>query len=136
MTYATVEDVLSRTTATFTNDEQRVIETLLGDAGLLIDAYNANADPDAKNTVSCNMVLRVVGESDGYPIGATQGSMAAGGYSQSWTIGSGGSARELYLSKTDKRLLGGLAARIGSYSPVQELAPPLVPLCLGVGHYD
>ena len=57
-------------------------------------------------------------------------------YSQSWTIGSGGSARELYLSKTDNRLLGGLADRIGSYSPVQELAPPLVPLCLGVGHYD
>lgn len=138
MAYATIEDVLSRTTHTFTEDEQRVITALLGDAGLMIDAYNANASADAKCTVSCNMVLRVVGQEDSYPIGATQGSMGAGGYSQSWTMGSGGASGQLYLSKADKMLLnGGGADKIGSYSPVQELAPPiLMPVCLGVGHYD
>jgi len=138
MAYATIEDVLARTTQTYTEDEQAVITTLLGDAGLIIDAYNVNASPDAKQTVSCNMVLRVVGTDDTYPMGATQGSMGAGGYSQSWTIGSGGSAGQLYLSKADKMLLkGGGADKIGSYSPVQELAPPiLMPICLGVGHYD
>jgi hypothetical protein len=47
--------------------------------------------------------------------------MAGLGYSQSWTIGSGGGAGELYLSKLEKKLLGAGNA-IGSYSPVQELA--------------
>mgnify|MGYP007022400899 CR=1 FL=1 len=50
----------------------------------------------------------------------TQGSMAARGYSQSWTL-SGGATGELYLSKMEKQLLGKGNA-IGSYSPVQELA--------------
>ena len=56
------------------------------------------------------------------PTGATQGSMSALGYSQSWTVGSGGSVGELYLSKLDKQLLG-RSNSIGSYSPVQELVP-------------
>ncbi len=58
-------------------------------------------------------------------MGATQGSMSGLGYSQSWTISSGGSTGELYLSKTDKSLLG-TNKSIGSYSPVQELAPEVV----------
>ena len=57
--------------------------------------------------------------SEGVPIGATQGSVAGLGYSQSWTIGSG-AAGEMYLSKVDKKLLGS-GNRIGSYSPVEEL---------------
>ena len=48
--------------------------------------------------------------------------MSALGYSQSWTVGSGGSVSELYLSKTDKKYLG-VGNAIGSYSPVQELVP-------------
>ena len=137
MAYATIDDVLARTTRTFNEEETTVINSMLDDAALIIDGYNANASPDAKKVVSCRMVLRVVGD-DGniYPLGATQGSMAAGGYSQSWTIGSGGGSGELYLGKTDKAILGG-GDRIGSYSPVEELAPPiLMPLCLGVGWYD
>ena len=55
-------------------------------------------------------------------MGATQGSLSALGYSQSWTMGSGGSAGELYIGKTDRQLLG-LGNAIGSYSPVQELVP-------------
>ena len=61
------------------------------------------------------------GESGGIPMGATQGSMSGLGYSQSWTISNGGSG-ELYLAKIDKKLLG-VGDRIGSYSPIQELAP-------------
>ena len=52
-------------------------------------------------------------------MGAMQGSMSGLGYSQSWTMGSGGASGELYLSKTDKAILGG-GNNIGSYSPIQE----------------
>ena len=55
-------------------------------------------------------------------MGASQGSMSALGYSQSWTIGSGGSTGELYLAKTDKILLG-MGNQIGAYSPAEWLVP-------------
>ena len=132
MAYATVQDVEDRTPHTFTADEESVISTLLDDAAVMIDAYRSAASPDAKKVVSCRMVLRIVGD-DGstFPVGASQGSMTAGVYTQSWTMGSGGGTGELYLSKQDKLTLGG-SDMIGSYSPAEEL----VPLCLGVGHYD
>lgn len=66
------------------------------------------------------MVLRALGSDNDIPMGATQGSMSGLGYSQSWTISSGGSVGELYLSKSDKMLLGGSNA-IGSHSPLEDL---------------
>ena len=136
MAYATVQDVEARTTHTYTSDEQTVIGTLLDDAAVLIDAYNVNATAEAKKVVSCRIVIRAMGDGDVMPMGATQGSLSAGGYSQSWTMGSGGGSGELYLGKTEKKLLG-CGNSIGSYSPAEELAaPPLIPLVLWVGHYD
>lgn len=127
MAYATVSDVEARTTHTYTTDEETVISTLLDDAAVHIDAYNANATADAKKLVSCSMVIRAIGDGDDVmPLGATQGSMSAGGYSQSWTMGSGGGSGELYLSKEEKKLLG-YGNAIGAYSPVQELVPETVP---------
>lgn len=127
MAYATVSDVEARTTHTYTTDEQTVISTLLDDAAVHIDAYNANATADAKKLVSCSMVIRAIGDGDDVvPLGATQGSLSAGGYSQSWTMGSGGGSGELYLSKEERKLLG-YGNAIGSYSPVQELVPETVP---------
>ena len=69
------------------------------------------------------MVIRALGDGTnvGVPVGASQGSIAALGYSQSWTMGSGATG-ELYLSKTEKQMLG-TGNKIGSYSPVQELVP-------------
>ena len=123
MAYATLSDVKNRTTRTFSAKEDTVITNYLDDVAVLIDAFNANASADAKKIVSCNAVIRAMGNGDtDIPIGATQGSMSALGYSQSWTVGSGGSTSELYLSKIDKRLLG-YGNSIGSYSPVQELVP-------------
>lgn len=121
MAYATINDIQGRMTRTLSTSETTVATNLLDDVAVLIDAYNANASADAKKIVSCNAVIRAIGmgETD-IPIGATQGSMSALGYSQSWTIGSGGSTSELYLSRTDKKLLGA-GKSIGSYSPVQEL---------------
>ncbi len=125
MAYATVTDVQARTTASYSAAEISVCQTLLDDAALLIDRYNAEADTEIKKTVSCRIVIRALGSGDnGVPIGAAQGSMSAMGYSQSWTLGSGASMGELYLSKTDKQLLGG-GSRIGSYSPVEEFQIPI-----------
>lgn len=122
MAYATIEDIQSRTTRVLSQDELTVCQTLLEDAAVLIDSFNASATGDAKKVVSCRVVIRALGSEggNGVPIGASQGSMSAMGYSQSWTLGSGASVGELYLSKTDKQILGG-GSRIGSYSPVQEL---------------
>ena len=97
---------------------------MLDDAAVIIDAYNSDATASAKKVVSCRMVIRAMGDGSeaGIPMGATQGSMSALGYSQSWTIGAGGAAGELYIGRLDKKLLGA-GNSIGSYSPTEELVP-------------
>ena len=122
MAYATVSDVQSRMTRQMSAAEQSVCSNLLDDAAVIIDAYNSEADAGAKNLVSVRMVIRAIGDGTdaGIPMGATQGSMSALGYTQSWTIGASGSAGELYLGKLEKKLLG-YGNSIGSYSPTEEL---------------
>lgn len=122
MAYATTEDVQARMTRQMSETEQAVCASMLDDAAVIIDLFNADAPEDNKTIVSCRMVIRQLGDGTdaGIPIGATQGSMSGLGYSQSWTV-SGGSTGEMYLSKLDKQLLK-LGNRIGSYSPVEELA--------------
>lgn len=121
MAYATIEDVQSRMTRELSEQERTVCGTLLEDVAVLIDSFNESAKEQTKKIVSCRAVIRAIGDGNqsGVPIGASQGSMSALGYSQSWTMGSG-STGEIYLSKTEKQMLGG-GDRIGSYSPVQEL---------------
>lgn len=124
MAYATVADVQARMSREMTVDERSLCATMLDDAAVIIDAYNANATTEAKQIVSCRMAIRAVGDGTdaGIPMGATQGSMSALGYSQSWTIGAGGASGELYISKLEKKLLGA-GNSIGSYSPTEELVP-------------
>lgn len=121
--YATIDDVQARMTRTLSNSERDVCFSLLEDAAVMIDALAPNASADAKPVVACRMVIRALGDGSGsgYPIGASQGSMSGLGYSQSWTV-SGGATGELYIGKADRTLLG-CSNKIGSYSPVQELAP-------------
>lgn len=121
MAYASVVEVQARMARTMTAGEQVICAALLDDAAVLIDVYKQDASADAKKVVSCRMVMRAMGDGqDTVPMGATQGSMSGLGYSQSWTIGSGGATGEIYLSRTDKMLLGG-GNSIGSYSPIEEL---------------
>lgn len=122
MAYATIEDVQARMARQMSETELAVCATMLDDAAVIIDSFNEKASEDKKTIVSCRMVMRQLGDGSdaGIPIGATQGSMSGLGYSQSWTV-SGGTAGEVYLSKLDKQLLG-LGNKIGSYSPVEELA--------------
>lgn len=124
MAYATVQDVQDRMIRTLDTAEQTVCTNLLDDAAALIDAVNEAATALVKKIVSCRMVIRALGDgsSSGVPLGATQGSQSALGYSQSWTISSGGGAGELYLSKVDRQYLG-RSNQIGSYSPVEDLVP-------------
>lgn len=126
--YATYEDVQARMDRTLSTSEQALCTTLLGDAAIMIDNYNVNASIDAKGVVSCRMVIRAISVDETIPYGSVQGTMTAGNYSQTFQMPSNGSVGELYLSKTDKDLLGGHGNSIGSYSPVQELAPPPLPV--------
>lgn len=120
--YATVTDVENRMVRTLSEREQTVVTNLLDDAAILIDSYKASAPDAAKKIVSCRMVIRAVGDgSTEVPAGATQGTISALGYSQTWTMGTNASVGQLYLDKTDKALLGG-DSKIDSYSPVEELA--------------
>lgn len=122
MAYATVSDVQARMSRTMTEQEESICAQLLDDAAAIIDAYNEGAELDAKKVVSCRMTIRALGSGGEQitPIGATQGSMSALGYSQSWTISSGATG-ELYIGKLEKKLLG-LGEKIGSYSPIEELS--------------
>lgn len=117
MKYATKEEVESGFRP-LSADEQEKADAMLDEAGTIIDAYNSDASTDVKKLVSCRMVRRVLNDgSSAGPIGATQGSMGALGYTQSWTM-SGGSLGELYISKADKKLLG-IANRICTCGPLE-----------------
>lgn len=119
-TYATVDDIKDRMPNLTADDS--VIESLLEEAAVIIDAYNHDASEENKKVVSIRMVTRALSCDDSIPIGATQGNRSALGYSEQWTIGTGGSVGELYLNRIEKKLLG-YSDQIGSYSPVQELVP-------------
>ena len=117
MAYATFEDLIKR--KYLETSEMERCDALLEDAAIIIDAYNAKASSDAKRLVSCNMVIRAIGNRDeSIPIGATQGTMSALGYSQSWT--SAGGSGELYLTKLEKKILGA-GNNIGFSNPYSNI---------------
>lgn len=117
MAYATYEDVQKRKDMGGLNWES--VTAWLEDAAVIIDAYNKKATEDAKKLVSCNMVIRAVESSnEGVPIGTTQATATALGYSQTWTNSNG--SGELYLTKLDKKILG-VGNRVGCSNPYQDL---------------
>lgn len=120
MAYATVEQVEDGFRE-LKSDETSVCTALLDEAAIIIDAYNADAPADVKRVVSCRIIRRAIGAGEAsVPIGATQGTMTAGPYTQSWTM-SGGSTGELYLGRTEKRLLG-IGNAIGCSNPLGVIA--------------
>ena len=121
MLYAEVQDVEAGFRA-LSKEEQTRCVALLSETAVIIDHYNPDADADTKRVVSCRMVRRPLGDGEdgvSFPMGATQGTATALGYSQSWTM-SGGSSGELYLSKLEKKLLG-VGSRVGARSPLEDL---------------
>ena len=125
MAYAEVTDVEAGF-RTLSEEEKTLCAHLLEEAATVIDAYNQDAADERKQLVSCRMVRRQLDAGPGaaqsavtFPMGASQGSASALGYSQTWTM-SGGSVGELYLSKLEKKLLG-VGDKIGARSPVEDL---------------
>lgn len=125
MRYATVEDVEAGFRM-LEDSEKTLCEALLDEAGIVIDAYKQDASEKRKRLVSCRMVRRQLDAGSGaaqnavtFPMGASQGSASALGYSQTWTM-SGGSVGELYLSKLEKKLLG-VGDKIGASSPLEGM---------------
>lgn len=125
MAYAEVTDVEAGFRQ-LSEEEKTLCAHLLEEAATVIDAYNQDAAYERKQLVSCRMVRRQLDAGPGaaqnavtFPMGASQGSASALGYSQTWTM-SGGSVGELYLSKLEKKLLG-VGDRIGARSPVEDL---------------
>ena len=118
--YATVYDVEKRCKRKLSIDEIEWCESLLQDAAIIVDTYGKNASKEAKQLVSCNMVVRTIcsGNDEDIPIGASQGTVSGFGYSQTWSLGSG-SAGELYLTKLDKKILG-CGSRIAFSGPFVE----------------
>ncbi len=106
MAYATVQDVQARMSVTMTETQQNICSNLLDDAAIIIDDFNINASTENKKIVSIRMVQRALNVDSDIPLGATQGSMSAMGYSQSWTMGANSSVGELYLNKLEKQMLG------------------------------
>lgn len=122
MTYANVSQI-ENGFRTLTEDERTVCSALLEEAAILIDSYNKYAAIEVKEAVTCRIIRRALGNgSASVPIGATQGSMTAGPYTQSWTM-SNGSTGELYLSRVDKRMLG-VGNKIGFTNPFREVVAP------------
>lgn len=121
MAYATIADLEIRIKRKFSDEEKRYYAAMLEDAAVIVDAYNKCASDEAKELVSCNMIIRAAGTGDALqvPIGTTQGTVSALGYSQTWTMGSG-STGEMYLTKLDKKLLC-VGSRIGMNSPLEDL---------------
>ena len=84
-------------------DATREIAAELDKAGI---AY-AEPDPGFADRLmqACrSMAYRAVGQSSSAPIGATQYSQGAGGYTESYTFGN--PYGEVYMSKAERRLLG------------------------------
>lgn len=119
MAYATYEDVQKRIGRVFTEDEKNICDTLLDRVALIIDAYNDQAKSEIKKSVSVEAVARAMNVTADVPMGASQGSMSAMGYSQSWTMQAGGAVGDVYLSKSDKKLLG-VGNRIGASNPFSD----------------
>lgn len=120
MAYASVEDIRKVYKGEFDED---LCEALLDNAAIMIDACNSNVSDNVKKLVSCNMVVRVLvfnGSDSSMPLGATQGTMSALGYSQTFTLGNSGGTGELYFSKTDRKLLG-IGNKIASHSPLEDM---------------
>lgn len=119
MGYAEVSDLEARWRP-LTEDERARAAVLLEDASALIDAYGeADAsDPGAERAlkaVACAVVQRAMSSAATDAYGVTQQSMTAGPYTQSWSYSN--PTGDLYLTKSEKKMLGFTDGYIGSIRP-------------------
>ena len=86
-------------------DASRLIKSELNNSGISVDADDEDA-ADRRMQVCRAVAYRAMDQEhqSSIPFGATQFSQAAGGYSESFTIGN--PYRDIYLTKAEKHLLG------------------------------
>lgn len=119
MAYATVDDVLVMLPG-LSADGQAKASALLDFAASILDSL-ADIDPDDETQqtllkqISVAMVARAVSASAYDSFGASNASMTAGPYSQSWTFSN--PSGDLYLTKMERRLLKISGGYIGSIPP-------------------
>ena len=97
------------------------LEEALADATRLIEAECRASGVDVSDPALAGALMQVcraaaaramqAGES-GAPLGATQFSQGAGGFSESWSLAN--PSAEVYLTKADRAMLGVGAQRVGS----------------------
>jgi hypothetical protein len=114
MAYADVSDIETRLGRTFTADETANVQALLDGASAVLNKLVKITNDTEQNAllkfVCTNMVSRTL--SNGLDVlGASQASMTAGPYTQSFSFAT--PSGDLYLTKLEKRLLGITAGYIG-----------------------
>lgn len=120
MAYAEVSDIELRWHE-LDSDEQSRAAVLIDDASAMLDALVTVDTSDDEQLellkmVCCNMVIRAMSASEADSYGASNMSMTAGVYTQSWTYSN--PTGDMYLTKMEKRLLGISSAYIGSIRPM------------------
>lgn len=121
MAFAEVSDLEARWRELTTDDEARA-SVLLDDASAMLEAMVGVVDPaysDYMNRlkiVTCNMVIRAMSASEADTFGASNMSMTAGPYSQSFTYAN--PSGDMYVTKAEKVMLGITSSYIGSIRPM------------------
>lgn len=119
MAYATVSDIESRWRA-LSQDEQSRASVLIDDASAMLTALVDVDSDDSEQAqllkqVCCSMVIRAMSATEADTFGASQMSMTAGPYTQSWNYAN--PSGDMYLTRLEKRLLGITSGYIGSIRP-------------------
>lgn len=122
MVFAEVSDIESRWHTLSASDRQRA-EVLIGDASAMLEAAFActidvsdESQMQRLNIVCCNMVIRAMSATEVDSFGASNMSMTAGPYTQSWTYAN--PSGDMYITKAEKRMLGITSGYIGTIRPM------------------
>ena len=122
MVFAEVSDIESRWHTLSASDRQRA-EVLIGDASEMLEAalvctidVSDESQMQRLNIVCCNMVIRAMSASESDAYGASNMSMTAGPYTQSWTYAN--PSGDMYITKAEKRMLGITSGYIGTIRPM------------------
>ena len=117
MAFAEVSDIEARWRELSTDEKARA-GTLIDDASAmlstLVDVDTANAD--MLRTVCSNMVIRAMSASGMDSFGASQSTITAGPYSQTFNYAN--PSGDMYITKMEKRLLGITTGYIGTIRPM------------------
>lgn len=119
MAYADVSDIEVRLNRTFSADEATSVQALLDGASAVLNKLVRVDDSTEQNAllrlVCTNMVCRAISAQSADVLGASQASITAGPYTQSYSFAT--PSGDMYLTKLEKRLLGITSGYIGSIEP-------------------